>query len=321
MDMYNLKPKKAFTLLELIFVIVILGIVSSIGSTVIAQLYENYIIQRALHKVSLKTELAANQIVSRLTYRIDNSVIVRRGAAIAPLINFVYGDSNTSTNQILEWIAYDNDSFSAQARPGWSGYCDTTATRTANPNTAIVTPGSSLSFTNTVIRNLSKNTSGTATKSINDTAVLFSVGSNHNGIADSQNPSCYGYNGDNSCIHTIASRANNTQLTTTNAMNAPINISRHYKLAWSAYALVPVAPADGSAMSENNFDLALRYNYQPWDGSQYNNASSATLLRNVTSFKFSSIGGTFRFKLCATAKIGDSSTTNVSVCKEKVVIR
>ena len=94
-------------------------------------------------------------------------------------------------------------------------------------------------------------------------------------------------------------------------------------MAWSAYAIVPVAPADGTAMTNTHFDLELRYNYQPWNGTQYNSNStpSSTLLTNVTAFKFAEQGGTIRLKLCATEQIGDPDSTNVSVCKEKVVIR
>ncbi|MEA1879308.1 MAG: prepilin-type N-terminal cleavage/methylation domain-containing protein, partial [Campylobacterota bacterium] len=38
----NIKNKYAFTMLELVFVIVILGIVASIGAQVIAKTYEAY---------------------------------------------------------------------------------------------------------------------------------------------------------------------------------------------------------------------------------------------------------------------------------------
>ncbi len=51
-DRYSFRS--AFSMLELIFVIVILGIVSSIGAELIAKVYENYIVQRALHRSSLK---------------------------------------------------------------------------------------------------------------------------------------------------------------------------------------------------------------------------------------------------------------------------
>lgn len=304
--------KKAFTLLELIFVIIILGIVSSVGSTIIAQLYENYIIQRAMHRVSVKTELAINQIVNRLTYRIGTSIIARNPAAntYISLSDVPMNVSNTN-NTVLEWIGYDNDSFSSKNVPGWSGYCDTLAT--SSPN--IVTPGSDLTFTDTVIGNLSGGTPPPL-------AVLFSLNGQPDDVGTGvfPNADCYGYNGNTGCIHQVSTNSG-TQLTTNRTANT--NISSHYKLAWSAYAIVPVAPADGTTMTNTHFDLALRYNYQPWNGTQYDstNTKSSTLITNVTTFKFAEQGGTIRLKLCATEQIGGSETTNISICKEKVVMR
>jgi len=66
-----MKTKKAFSLIEVVFVLVILGIVASISSQIIVQVYENYIIQKAIYKVNNQTEIVANQLVNRLTYRIE----------------------------------------------------------------------------------------------------------------------------------------------------------------------------------------------------------------------------------------------------------
>lgn len=321
--MKKTKHKRGFSLLELVFVIVILGIVASIGSTLIAQLYENYMTQRAMHRATLKTELAINQIVNRLTHRIANSIISRKAdGAYVPLVDMVYNTTNTD-RAVLEWIGYDNDSFEAQTTPGWSGYCDVSAT--ASPN--ISTPGSNLGFTSTVIGNLA----GGAVPAL---ALLYNLNGQQDGNAF-QSPDCFGYDGNTSCIHQVAI-LNNTTLTTNRPAGSTTSISDQYKLAWSAYAIVAVNknalyPEDGgvrdgtivpeSEDTPRSFDLELRYNYQPWAGSQYKTASRSTLVRNVTSFKYSESGGTIRIKLCATERIGDANSTNISVCKEKVVIR
>jgi prepilin-type N-terminal cleavage/methylation domain-containing protein len=303
--------KKAFTMIEVIFVIIILGIISSIGSTIIAQLYENYILQRAIHRVSLKTELAVNQIVNRLTYRIPNSVIAKNPTTKTFIkLEDVSPGITDINNSVLEWIGYDNDSFSAQARPGWSGYCDTSSSNTTT--NALATPGSNLNASSTIITNLGGN--------IAQLALLFGLnGAAHNTANIPQDADCYGYGGNTTCIHQVTITPPTTLTTNQNA----VNIATHYKLAWTAYALVPVAPSDGTAISNTNFDLALYYNYQPWNATQYDNnaTSSSIILRKATAFKFSELGGTLRIKLCATEQIGDASTTNISVCKEKVVIR
>lgn len=321
--MKNTKNKKGFSLLELIFVIVILGIVSSVGSTLIAKLYENYLTQRAMHRVTLKTELAINQIANRLTHRIAKSVITRRSnGTYTELANMLFNSTNTD-RAVLEWIGYDNDSFSAQRVPGWSGYCDTTATIAPN----VSTPGSNLGFTTTVATNL-------AGGAMPPLAALFSLTQDGNNF--NPNANCYGYDGNTSCIHQVAIANNTTLLTNRLSGAANTHITRQYKLAWSAYAIVAVNrdalyndTRGGAILADNqgtpdSFDLELRYNYQPWAGTQFNDANTnrSTLIRNVTSFKYSELGGTLRLKLCATERIGDiNTTTNVSVCKEKVVMR
>ena len=312
--------KKAFSLLELIFVIIILGIVSSIGATILAQLYENHIVQRAMHRVTSKTELAINQIANRLSYRIDNSVITRRTDTFEPLTDMPF-NTNNRDRTTLEWIGYDNESFSAQRRPGWSGYCDLSASSAAG---GISTSGSTLTTTDTIIGNLS----GASNPQL---ALLFSLNGNLDaGIVPSSQ--CFGYDGNTSCIHQVTI-TNNTTLGTNRAA-ATAHISDHYKLAWSAFAIVSVNEdalyndvRDGAEVSGENprsFDLEFRYNYQPWAGDSYDDAGTArsTIIRNVTSFKYAELGGTLRIKLCATERVGDvGSSVNVSVCKEKVVMR
>jgi len=320
--MLNYKRKKGFTLLEVVFVIVILGIVSSVGSNIIAQLYENYIVQNAMHRVSLKTELAINQIANRLTYRINNSVITRRADnTFVPLTDIAFNTTNTDRT-VLEWIGYDNESFAAQRTPGWSGYCDTASTSAA---TGISTPGSNLNFTKTVATNLSWG-------SMPPLALLFMLNGNlDNNIMP--HASCFGYDGNTSCIHQVTVK-NNLRFNTNRAANTA-SITSHYQLARSAFSIVSVNEdalynpslrngAIVNSTTPRSFDLEFRYNYQPWNGTYYNDPSTprSTIIRNATSFKYAELGGTIRIKLCATERIGDeNSTYNVSACKEKVVMR
>lgn len=294
--------RHGLTMLELVFVIIILGIVASIASSIIVQLYESYIVQRALHRTSTKAELAATQIVNRLTYRISSSVIgkIKSSGAYLPI-----DQVPDATYNILEWIAYDNDSFSAQSTPGWSGFCDVNASATTKTN--ISTPGSNLSDTSTIIGNLGG--------AIGDAAIIFAgheYSPTKNYIAN-----CMGFS-DSTCISPV-SAASGTSITITDN-NAKV-MTNQYKLAWSAYAIVPTIVANpvvrGFKTGAKVLDLALHYNYQPWQGETYTDHNS-TLVTNVVSFRFTGKGDTIRFKICVAESIGDS---NITSCKEKAVIR
>ena len=299
--------KKAFSLIEVIFVLVILGIVASISSQIIVQVYENYITQRAVYNVSTKTELAINQIVNRLTYSVVDSAIAKDDSNSSNYKLLTDLDLITDTDlTILEWIGYDNDSFSAGSTPYWSGVANyETATKSM-----FETPGSQLGRVDTIIKNLSKDDVG-LNGSSQQPAVIFQP---RTGQGDTVNGSCMGLvNNDTSCIYAV-SENNTTGFSFENTAKAKI-ISERYQLSWSAYALVPTLKSNGL------YDINLKYNYQPWEGELYDstNTSTKTLITNVSVFKFTQSGGVIQLKLCASENIGQDF--NISSCKEKAIIR
>ncbi len=203
-------------MLELVFVIVILGIVASIGAEMIANVYEAYIVQRAEHRATIKTELAATQIANRLASAIPGTVIRRNalsGGVIEDINDFMSLDGDEYT--VLQWVGSDMDSFSATATPGWSGFCD------INPSTqrSISTPGSDLSMTNDIQSHLG-NTSGKF-------AIYFPY--------DTNTTAHFG-SGTTDTIITLDENAS--------------HIVEHYKLAWTSYALVVT---DGDLYLHYNF--------------------------------------------------------------------
>jgi len=274
-NIYN--GRNAFTMIELIFVIVILGIIASIGSSIIAQVYESYIIQRAVHNASIKTELAINQLANRLAYRIDMSMLARKpGTTGYTPTTDVYRVEDVPTanlnNMSLEWIGYDNDSFSASNPPVWSGFVDLNA---SSFNT-IVSPGSQLTKLST-IQNATLPGGGKP-------ALLF-LGENEYSSTTSYDTFCL-YN-TNGCISPIVSINSNTSIgldTTGNRVANQMYYTEMYQIVSTAYAaiLTPSTPINGI----NVWDLSLYYNYQPWNGDNYTNGQRATLLRNVSVFRF-----------------------------------
>ncbi len=194
------RKRSAFTLLELIFVIVILGIVASIGAELIARVYGQYIVQRAQHHASLKTELAALQIANRLASAIPGTVYrIKNDNTYEPIDSNLTGDGDDYIG--IQWVGSDTDSFSATQTPGWSGFCDIDDSN----KTTIETPGSALGTTTAIINNLSSGTPA---------------------------PSIYFPYDPNDYNASIAG----TTITLTGA--GASHIVEHYKLAWTSYALI-----------------------------------------------------------------------------------
>lgn len=279
--------RSAFSLLEVVFVIVILGIVASLGSEMIAKVYENYILQRAQHRASVKTELVATQIANRLRYAIPGTIVRRRSSDwTTETLNQNMSLDGDQYN-VLQWVAYDGDSFEAistdtDRKPGWSGFCDINISN----STVISSPGSNVALAHTIIQNLSKNASGTATKALSNAALYFPYDSIEHNLSATTS-----LTGENITLDSNASR-----------------IVEHYKLAWSSYALVV-----------ENGDLYLYYNFTPSPAATIatNSTRSSLLLKHVTNFKFQGAGRTTRFKICKEERI--SEDVNISSCKEKAV--
>ncbi|MEA2048531.1 MAG: prepilin-type N-terminal cleavage/methylation domain-containing protein [Campylobacterota bacterium] len=287
--------RKAFSLVELVFAIVVLGIVASIGAEIIVQVYENYITQRALHRTSSKTELAASQLANRLAYAIPDTIIARQSASTFQPISNV-PNKNYST---LQWTGYDAESFTFTGTPGWSGFCDVDNAGTGT--NALITPGSALGTANTIIGHLS----GTEAKSLANAAIFFPTHYDENTI---------GYAGQTGTTSvTRVTSGTGTTFTLDTVAAGSRDISEHYKLAWSSYAIVPVLDSNGL------YTLNLHHNFQPWDGDDYSSATITPLIRNVSVFNFTGTGNTIRFKLCTQENIG--GTYPITTCKEKAVFR
>jgi len=283
--MKNIKNRLGFSMLELIFVIIILGIVASIGAEVIAKVYESYIVQRAHHRASIKTQLALNQITNRLRYAIPGTIVRRvTKTGTAEELSATMASGPDSYN-VLQWVASDGDSFEAinssttsgaERRPGWSGFCDVDASSGA---TNIPTPGSNLGLANTIIKNLSNNA-----KSVTTATLFFPKDLNAYDISTASGE-----------VITLSSNPSN-------------RIVERYKLAWTSYALVV-----------ESGDLFLYYNLPPTIGASIG-ATKSLLLKNVTNFKFEGRGQTTRIKICVEEFIdGNVSGTGIPSCKEKAV--
>lgn len=96
--------KRAFTMLELIFVIVVMGILAKFGVELFMQTYEGYTRSLYINELQTKSANAVQTIANRLTYRIKDSVL-----------------SNTIGTNTVTWQAMDIDGWLDNA---WSGIVD-----------------------------------------------------------------------------------------------------------------------------------------------------------------------------------------------------
>lgn len=280
--------KSAFTLIELVIVIVVIGILSVFGTNIYIQTYETYIMSSTINKMQNNTELALAQIKNRLTYRVKESVIAYDPTGTAAGTNFYVSLAQAGSDySVLEWVGYDLDSYLGgdnNTSPDWSGFADVAGSLAIG--TQVSTPGSNVTRLRNSIRRLSDNTVDINVAGAPSAAIFFI----------DQVPSASGFNWQNGGTLTNVFpifRFNNTQFNTSAAGGwSGTRIAEQYQLSWTAYALVPNDPNQG--------DLSLYYNYRPWDGDTYRDAgvSRSLIAENVSAFRFRQDGTAMQVQLC-----------------------
>jgi len=317
--------KRAFTLLELVVVIVVLGIIAMMSFNAIMNIYSNYFQTKTVNELETQTEIALEQISKRLEHRIKPSVIARKtdGAFLA------LNDSGVNLDakyEILEFIPYAyeifNDIISLDANDNvieqggkagrYSGYVDLAK---SSPATGLISPGSN--FTTEVIETIKDLTCKDDTR--NATCVDFK--DKDGGVVaifsdvyyDVQNS--FGYQGiSNLDIAKVGVKSTDGDTLEISGF-ANKQISEQYHLAYTANAIVPEQSADPKDAANGVFDLNLYYDYRPWMGEKYKqNGEKATLAKNVTRFVFTEKNGVIVLKLCMRAK-----NSEITICKSKAV--
>ena len=305
--------KRAFTLLELIIVIVILGIIAMMSFNAIMNIYSNYFQTRTVNELETQTEIALEQISKRLEHRIKPSVIARKpSGGFLPL-----NDSRVNLNsgyEILEFIPYAyeifNDVPSGSNKVGrYSGYVDLA---NSSPATGLISPGSN--FTTEVIETIKDLTckddaSGCVDFENKDGGVVAIFSDVYYDVQNS-----FGYK-DNLNLDIAKVGVKSTDGNTLEISGfANKQISEQYHLAYTANAIVPEQSADPKDAANGVFDLNLYYDYRPWMGQGYKNGEKATLAKNVTRFVFTEKNGVIVLKLCMRAK-----NSEITICKSKAV--
>lgn len=296
--------RAAFTLLELIFVIVIMGILSKFGIELLSQAYKSFIFSSVNNRLQSQSAAAVETIASRLQYRIKDSVIARE----ADDDFFGLAGYTADNAPILEWVGVDMDGFrgNSSTQPLWSGIIDL---KDPNTNeTTLVSPETNTTALDTLIKTLSNNLSDI------DDAALYFVGS------DSDIRTGYGWDHaagaltdhNTSVMHPINNGAIDTFVSGIGDNFRGVNVYEYYQLAWTAYAV----GIDDYNDTTGTGTLKLWYNYQPWNGHKYDtDGTEVTLMDNVSTFRFRAAGSIVKIEVCVNSDLME----DYSLCKEKTV--
>ncbi|WP_103621217.1 prepilin-type N-terminal cleavage/methylation domain-containing protein [Campylobacter concisus] len=312
--------KRAFTLLELVVVIVVLGIIAMMSFNAIMNIYSNYFQTRTVNELETQTEIALEQISKRLEHRIKPSVIARKPSGEFLALN----DSGVNLNaeyEILEFIPYAyeifNDVPSGNKAGRYSGYADLAK---SSPATGLISPGSN--FSTEVVETIKdltcrEDTNATCVDFKNKDGGVVAIFSDVYYNVQSS----FGYsNGTVPVSLDIAKVGVKGGQSGLNGDTLEISgfggkqISEQYHLAYTANAIVPEQSADPKDTANGVFDLNLYYNYKPWMGQDYKTGEKATLVKNVTRFVFTEKNGVIVLKLCMRAK-----NSEITICKSKAV--
>jgi len=305
--------QKAFTLVEVIITIVILGILSAGTFVSLKHLYIRVAKSKALSNLSSDSQIVVDQISSLLYDRVPSSTI---GYKSDGTFDTIYNLG--SSYSVIEWIAVANE---AQKAGYYSGFVDLNK---SDKNTkTIFSPHINISELNNVMANK-------FSKSSSDLALIF-AGSFDDGslVLSNDFNSSFGWHGNlyNQIETNLTINNNNIILNIT-----PDEIYEKYYLVDSAYAIARGADIDLNASCINDLNksdnntLFLFYNYRPWQGKTFcadpngsNQDGNVTVLTyNAKGFQASLVNNSLRFSLTLQKHIRGSEN-NVTISKQKVV--
>jgi prepilin-type N-terminal cleavage/methylation domain-containing protein len=294
--------KKAFTLLEIIFVILISGILSIGTFKAFQALYIRSAKAKAVTDLSMQSQIILDQ-VSRLLYnRIPNSVIGYDGSSESSCTPIE--DINRDDLTVLEWLYFDDEQLLSQK---YSGFIDMNAS--LKPNLKALGVTSSLDVQN------------------RDLIFAGSFDAGNEDISTCQG--AYGWHeNDSNLSYTIKSSDVDTiELNTT----APEYIYEKYYLTKGAFAIARGADIDQSASCisdlNQNVDentLLLFYEFYPYQGDTYcaDNSGSQSGKVSILSYDVSSFGAVYEndiISLSIDMKKTIRGATTVHITKQKAV--
>ena len=310
--------RKSFTLIEGIFVIIVLAIIAMVGVRIVGELYKRDYIVKQVSKFGFLSQQTADILSERLYNRIPLTVIGYNPSTH----DFKYiGDIESDDNYtVFEWIS---DSFDVKKELNLSGFVD--LYKSKKPILY------AKDFHKDFIQSVEQNKFDTSSKLEKLTAVIFagSFDRGEEASLDDYNNS-FGWHGNKHNyvygIDEINQSGNDANISLKD--NAD-RIYEKFYLVDSAYAIAIKRDLKKSDWNCNTpwdkfkkNDLLLFYNYRPWDGKTYCGDTNGTpdgnvtlLLNNVNGFKIKSVNSHLVILINMKSSKAD---INISVSKQKV---
>jgi len=290
--------KKGFTLVELIFVLVVLAILSAGTFKAIEAIYIRATQAKTLTNLSLQSQIVLDQLSILLYNRIPNSVIgYTPGAGCEPITDL------STPRPVLEWLGTMEDEL---LRGDYDGFVDMNASDKVT--LTLATP----------------NSTALASADIN----LIFAGAFDGGSEEIEACSgAFGWHGaDSNLSYDIA--MGNDSITITDTVS-PAFIYEKYYLSQTAYAVARGADVDltSSCITDLNASadvntLFLFYDYQPFQGESYcgdGGVGKATVLaQDVTAFSAQEVNNIIRLSIDMDKNVR-GRTCGVHVSKQKAV--
>ena len=330
--------KKSFTMVELIVVIVILGILSTIAIGILLKMSENYVINRETDKLLFESDLVLNELSNILRSRVKNSVIAtecnlsldecKRG-----IIRNFKSLSSVSKDEsykypVMEWLSRsiyakrgEWNSTLKRVVPGYAGFVDLKASeKNSNDDYNISIPYSHVDIIKDIEESYYKSWGVSFSDIFNDklSVVVFS-GPDGRGAFNDINHSYGWYKNrypDNKAqkVFGVVQEINNSFLrvkTIDDDENA--TIYEGFFIVDTAMAIVPEKNREG------DFNLTLIRNYFPWKNQDFTDGNKTLLISHVTQFKFREDGGVLRLFICIESPEVKIKDYNLTICKERIV--
>ncbi len=297
----------AFTMIELVMTIVIMGILASGAYISLKKLYIKTAKSKAISELSFDSTIIANQISALLAHRVASTVI-----GYDEDNNTFASIYDMSANYgILEWISVDFENF----RDGnYSGFID--LDRSDKYTSMVYSPDTNIS-------NIADTTARLIFSGAFDVGILYSGDFNNS----------FGWHGNDANQTFDINDTSEDENITINPV--PSQIFEKYFLVDTAYAIAKTADINTTADCikdlninvDNNNTLFLFYDYQPWlnqtfcaDKNGANQEGNVTVLSDeVDGFEVNFIEGMLQFKLTLKRAVPKGSDQNVTISKQKAI--